>query len=102
VIISGGENIYPAEVERVLNRIPGIVEAAVVGRKHPKWGEVPVAAVVVSAGGPDKDTILAAFNDEIARFKHPKDVVFLPALPRNAMGKVVAQQVRDLIETAQD
>jgi len=102
VIISGGENIYPAEVERVLNRIPGIVEAAVVGRKHPKWGEVPVAAVVVSTGGPDKDTILAAFNDEIARFKHPKDVVFLPALPRNAMGKVVAQQVRDLIETAQD
>ena len=99
VIISGGENIYPAELERVLNRIPGIIEAAVVGRKHPKWGEVPVAAVVVAPNGPSKQTILAAFDNEIARFKHPKDVVIVKALPRNAMGKVLATEVRKLVAT---
>ncbi len=102
VIISGGENIYPAELERVLNRLPGMREAAVVGRAHPKWGEVPVAAVVINADGPDKAQVLAAFSDEIARFKHPKDVVFLERLPRNAMGKVLAGEVRKLVAAAQD
>jgi len=102
VIISGGENIYPAEVERVLNRLPGVVEAAVVGRPHPKWGEVPVAAVVVELGGPNKAKVLAAFTDEIARFKQPKDVVFLDALPRNALGKVLASEVRKLVRTASE
>lgn len=97
IIISGGENIYPAELERVLNRIPGIKECAVVGRKHPKWGEVPVAVVVVGENGPDRARILAAFSDEIARFKHPKDVVFLTALPRNTMGKVLAGDLRKLV-----
>ena len=102
VIISGGENIYPAELERVLGRIPGIRECAVVGRAHPKWGEVPVAAVVITKNGPDRATILAAFTDKIARFKHPKDVVFLPALPRNTMGKVLASEVRKLVAAAPD
>jgi fatty-acyl-CoA synthase len=102
VIISGGENIYPAELERVLNRLPGIREAAVVGRAHPKWGEVPVAAVVVNADGPDKAQVLVAFSDEIARFKHPKDVVFLDRLPRNAMGKILAGEVRKLVAATQD
>lgn len=97
VIISGGENIYPAELERILNRIPGLKEAAVVGRPHPKWGEVPVAAVVVTESGPDRAEILAAFGDKIARFKHPNDVVFLKSLPKNAMGKVLANEVRKLV-----
>lgn len=97
VIISGGENIYPAELERILNRIPGIREAAVVGRKHPKWGEVPVAAVVSDETGTTKDIVLAAFTDEIARFKRPKDVVFLNELPRNAMGKVLAAELRKMV-----
>jgi fatty-acyl-CoA synthase len=100
VVISGGENIYPAELERVLSRIDGIRAACVVGRAHPKWGEVPVAAVVVGSGGPDRQTILAAFSDEIARYKHPKEVVFLDHMPRNAMGKVVVAQVRKLVEAA--
>jgi fatty-acyl-CoA synthase len=97
VVISGGENIYPAELERILGRIPGIVEAAVVGRVHPKWGEVPVAAVVRTPDGPSKEQILEAFVGQVARFKQPKDVVFLDALPRNTMGKVVAKDVRDLV-----
>jgi len=101
IIISGGENIYPAEIERVLAQIPGIKESAVVGRKHAKWGEVPVAAVVIRENGPDRATILAAFTDKIARFKHPKDVVFLAALPRNSMGKVLASEVRKLVAAAQ-
>jgi len=96
VIISGGENIYPAELERVLGRVPGITDCAVVGRKHPKWGEVPVAVVVIGENGPDRAAILAAFGDEIARFKHPKGVVFVDSMPRNAMGKVVASEVRKL------
>jgi len=100
MIISGGENIYPAELERVLNRIEGIREACVVGRAHPKWGEVPVAVVVLRKGGPDRTAILAAFTDEIARYKHPKDVVFLERLPRNAMGKVVVAELRKLVEAA--
>ncbi|MFT5005713.1 MAG: fatty-acyl-CoA synthase, partial [Paracoccaceae bacterium] len=102
VIISGGENIYPAEVERVINRIDGIKEAAVVGRAHPKWGEVPVAVVVVDETGPCKADILAAFSGEIARYKHPNDVFFVDRLPRNAMGKVVAADVRKLIENICD
>ena len=98
VIISGGENIYPAELERVLSRLSGVLEAAVVGCPHPKWGEVPVVAIVVSDKGPDEAAILAAFGDEIARFKHPKGVVFLEALPKNALGKVLVDEVRALVK----
>ena len=96
VIISGGENIYPAELERVLAEIPGVKEAAVVGRPDPKWGAAPVA-VVVPGVTLSKADILASFEGRIARFKHPKDVVFLDALPRNAMGKVVIEELRELV-----
>ncbi|MEL7117464.1 MAG: AMP-binding protein, partial [Pseudomonadota bacterium] len=94
VIISGGENIYPAEIERVLRQIPGIREVAVVGRTDPKWGEVPVAVVV---GDLPRDAVLDPLQGKIARYKQPKDVVFCDALPRNAMGKVVAAEVRAMI-----
>ncbi len=96
VIISGGENIYPAEIERVLRGDPRVAEVAVVGRRDPKWGEVPVA--VVAARGPlTRDEVLGMLGGRIARYKHPKDVVFVRELPRNAMGKVVAAEVRALI-----
>lgn len=89
VVISGGENIYPAELETVLDALPGVTEAAVVGRADDHWGEVPVAVVVAA---PDSDltreSVLKAFDGALARFKHPKDVVFVEALPRNVMGKV--------------
>ena len=90
VIISGGENIYPAELENILAESADIAEAAVVGRDHPRWGEVPVAVIVAKAGavGLTRDKLLALFEGRIARFKHPKDVVFVSALPRNVMGKV--------------
>jgi fatty-acyl-CoA synthase len=102
VIISGGENIYPAEVERVLREMPGVRECQVIGRPDPRWGMVPVAAVVGDAGLTHA-AVLGYFDGRLARFKHPRGVVFLPELPRNAMGKVrldelarlVARQVSD-------
>ncbi|MEM9138239.1 MAG: AMP-binding protein [Pseudomonadota bacterium] len=93
VIISGGENIYPAELERILGATPGVEEAAVVGRADPKWGQVPVVVVAASL---TRETILEAFTGRIARFKRPHDVVFVKALPRNAMGKVDLSAARAL------
>jgi fatty-acyl-CoA synthase len=94
VIISGGENVYPAELERILHAIPGIAEAAVVGRPDPQWGQVPVAVVARRDERLDRAAIMAAFEGRIARYKHPKNVLFVPALPRNAMGKVVVEDLR--------
>ena len=95
VIISGGENIYPAEIERVLRLHPAVSEVAVVGRPDPRWGEVPVAVVVSDRQRGAE--ILAALDGNIARYKRPKDIRFVDALPRNAMGKVVAAEVRKLL-----
>ena len=97
VIISGGENIYPAELERVLRTLEGVAEATVVGRPDPRWGEVPVAVVVPVAGTvPDRGAVLAGFQNRLARYKHPKDVVFVEELPRNALGKVRVELVKAL------
>lgn len=96
VIISGGENIYPAELERVLREHPNIKEVAVVGRKDAKWGETPVA-VVVANSPMDKSTVLAMFDGKVARYKLPSDVVFVDSLPRNAMGKVLVGEVKKLV-----
>ncbi|MBW8269132.1 AMP-binding protein [Caldovatus aquaticus] len=95
VIISGGENIYPAEVERVLRTAPGVREGAVCGRPDPRWGEVPVA-VVVPGEGFSRAAVLAHFEGRIARFKHPRDVVVAEALPRTALGKVELGALRAL------
>lgn len=100
LIISGGENVYPAELERVLRDIPGVVEAAVVSRPDPKWGAVPVAVVVRKGNSPDRAAVLAAFDGRLARFKHPKDVIFTDTLPRNAMGKVRIEEVAALAQNA--
>jgi fatty-acyl-CoA synthase len=95
MVISGGENIYPAELEAVLLDDPRIAEAAVVGRPDDRWGEVPVAVVVVAAGAAlTEDDTLALFTDRLARFKHPKAVVFVDQLPRTAMGKIRKHDVR--------
>ena len=89
MIISGGENIYPAEVERVLVAHPAVAEAAVIGRADPKWQEVPVAYVVRRKGSDVEARALEAhLLAQLARFKVPRDYVFVDALPRNAMGKV--------------
>jgi fatty-acyl-CoA synthase len=98
VIISGGENVYPAEVERVLRELPGIRECHVIGRADARWGMVPVAAVVADpAAGVSRGAVLAHFEGRLARFKHPRDVVFLPELPRNAMGKVRLDELARLV-----
>lgn len=96
IIISGGENIYPAEIERILRDHPAISELSVVGAKDPKWGETPVV-VAVKSGGVDACTLLEGLKGKLARYKHPSRVVFVDALPRNAMGKVVADHVRKLV-----
>lgn len=96
MIISGGENIYCAEVENVLFAHPDIVEAAVYGRSDEKWGDIPIAAVVLRAGSSLSVAALSEWlHDRLARFKHPKDLVMLDELPRNASGKVVKAVLRD-------
>ncbi len=99
MIISGGENIYPAEIERVLAALPGIAECAVCAIPDAKWGEVPAAVLVPAPGqeAPSTDTLNAALNAQLARFKHPKTMKFADALPRNVMGKVVHDDLRALI-----
>ncbi len=100
LIISGGENIYPAELEELLLAIDGIVEAAVVGVPDERWGEVPAAFVVRAkdedAAAPDEAAIAAAFEARLARFKHPARIVFVDRLPRNAMGKVQSHLLREM------
>ena len=87
LIISGGFNIYPREVEEVLTTFPGIREAAVVGRPHPEWGEVPVAFLVVERP-PDEAELAAFCKGQMAGFKVPRAFRVVEALPRNALGKV--------------
>lgn len=89
MIISGGENIYPAEVESVLYRHPAIKEAAVIGVPHPTWGEVGRAVVVVEPGlSLAEEDVIAFVRDHLARYKVPKSVVFVEALPKTGAGKI--------------
>jgi fatty-acyl-CoA synthase len=89
LIISGGENIYPAEVERVLLEHPDIAECGVIGRADPRWDEVPVAYVIRRKDGSiDADGLKAHVQLHLARFKVPRDIIFVEDLPRTALGKV--------------
>ncbi len=91
LIVSGGENVYPAEVERVLHEHPAVLEAAVVGWPDPRWQEVPVAFVVLRPDAWEAcsaDELMGHLLGRLARFKVPRDVRFVSMLPRNAMGKV--------------
>jgi fatty-acyl-CoA synthase len=100
VIISGGENIYPAELENVLADCPQIAEAAIVGVADPKWGETACACVVRAAGAAlDEAGVLALFKDRLARYKHPRRVLFMDALPKTAMGKVQKFELRKAVES---
>ena len=97
LIISGGENIYPAEVERVLLEHPDVVECGVIGRPDPKWDEVPVAYVIRRAGcSIEQDGLKAHVEMQLARFKVPRDIVFVDDLPRTALGKVQHFMLRRL------
>ncbi|WP_288193143.1 malonyl-CoA synthase [uncultured Phyllobacterium sp.] len=96
LVISGGYNIYPKEVETEIDQLPGVVESAVIGVAHPDFGE-GVTAVVVRHPGADIDekAILDALQDRLARYKQPKRIIFVDDLPRNTMGKVQKNVLRE-------
>jgi len=96
LIISGGYNVYPAEVEGAINELPGVAESAVVGVPHPDFGEAVIAVVVPRAGAaaPDADALITALKARIANFKVPKRVFMIDELPRNTMGKVQKNLLR--------
>lgn len=100
LIITGGYNVYPAEIEGWINEMPGVAESAVVGVPHPDFGEAVVAVVVPKAGATvDPAGVVAALKGRIANFKVPKRVDVVPELPRNAMGKVQKNLLRDARRT---
>ena len=96
LIISGGYNIYPKEVEALLDDQPGVLESAVIGVPHPDLGETPVAVLVPERGAEiDLDAVRVAVDAALARFKHPREIVIAPELPRNTMGKVQKAVLRE-------
>jgi malonyl-CoA/methylmalonyl-CoA synthetase len=96
LIISGGYNVYPAEIEGFLNELPGVAESAVVGVPHADFGEVGVAVIVARAGAqPDPHQLLSTLKQQLANFKIPKRCFVVPDLPRNTMGKVQKNLLRE-------
>jgi malonyl-CoA/methylmalonyl-CoA synthetase len=96
LVISGGYNVYPREIEARLDDLDGIVEAAVIGVPHPDLGEAVVAVLVVANPAAfDEQATLAALDATLARFKQPKRFFLVDALPRNAMGKVEKNLLRE-------
>ncbi len=94
LIISGGYNVYPKEVELLLERQPGVIESAVVGLEHPDFGEA-VTAFVVAEDDVTEEQLFEALESSLANFKRPKQYVFLDSLPRNTMGKIQKTQLRE-------
>ena len=95
MIVSGAENVYPAEVERVLERFPGIAEVAVIGVPDEQWGEAVKAVVVAQPGATlSADEIIEFARTQVARFKCPKSVDIVDAMPRNASGKILKKELR--------
>ncbi|TFF27812.1 malonyl-CoA synthase [Jiella endophytica] len=100
LVITGGYNVYPKEVELAIDELPGVVESAVIGVPHADFGEGVVGCVVASKPL-EEETVIAALKDKLARFKQPKRIVFVAELPRNTMGKVqknvLREQYKDLL-----
>jgi fatty-acyl-CoA synthase len=94
MIISGGENVYCAEVENVLAGHPDIAEVAVIGRPHEQWGEVPIAVAALTRAGLDLTDLDDYLTERLARYKHPKGLEIVDALPRNPAGKVLKTELR--------
>jgi malonyl-CoA/methylmalonyl-CoA synthetase len=96
LVITGGFNVYPKEVESEIDALPGVVESAVIGVAHPDFGEAVVAVIVPTRpGATDEALIIGALQDRLARFKQPKRVLVVDELPRNSMGKVQKSLLRD-------
>jgi malonyl-CoA/methylmalonyl-CoA synthetase len=99
LIISGGYNVYPAEIEGYINDLPGVAESALVGVPHADFGEVGVAVVIAKPGAQlSGDAILATSKAQLANFKIPKKCFVVPELPRNTMGKVQKNLLREQYE----
>ena len=97
LVISGGVNIYPKELEAEINEMPGVDESAVIGVPHPDFGEAVVAFVARSGSEPESEEAIRSWLDgRLSRYKHPKRVIFLDALPRNTMGKVQKSVLRQV------
>jgi len=97
MIIRGGENIYPKEIETVAYRLPEIAEAAVIGRPHPVYGEVPVMYLAPAPGHPiDTDAVRRHLAASLAKYKQPVEITVLDALPKNAVGKIDKPAIRRL------
>ncbi len=95
MVISGGENVYPAEVERVLVEHADVAEVAVIGLPHEKWGETVHAVVVPTPGAtPDAAALISFARGRLAHYKCPSGVTFLDTLPRNPTGKVLKRELR--------
>jgi acyl-CoA synthetase (AMP-forming)/AMP-acid ligase II len=96
MIISGGQNIYPAEIENALSEHTGILEATIIGVPDPKWGETVCALIVPKQGVTLTDADVVSFVQErLASYKKPRHVVFMDSLPRNPSGKVLKRELRE-------
>jgi malonyl-CoA/methylmalonyl-CoA synthetase len=96
LVISGGYNVYPKEVETEIDALPGVVESAVIGLPHADFGEAVTAVVVAETGAVlDEAAIIAELQDRLARYKLPKRVLVVDELPRNTMGKVQKNVLRE-------
>ena len=95
MIISGGENIYPAEVENVILAHPAVTEVAVIGLPDEKWGETTCAIVVVNDDQVDEEAIIACCEEKLSRYKLPRKVIFVETIPRNPSGKILKRVLRD-------
>ncbi|HOD75712.1 MAG TPA: AMP-binding protein, partial [Syntrophorhabdaceae bacterium] len=96
MIISGGENVYPAELETVISAVPGVAEVAVVGKPDKKWGEIPVAFVVKKPGAEVMEQeVLESCKGNLASYKCVREVRFIDAIPKNAVGKVLKKTLKE-------
>ncbi len=101
MIISGGENIYPAEIEKVIAGMPGVAQVAVIGQPDPKWGEVPIAYIVAQPDSSlDEKRVQEYCHAKIARYKIPKKVNFIDSLPFTPTGKVQKRILRERLGMA--
>lgn len=99
LVISGGYNVYPKEVERLLDEMPGVAESAVIGVPHADFGEAVVAVVVPTGKAVEQEAVDAHLAERLARYKQPKRVLCVNSLPRNTMGKVQKNQLREEFKT---
>jgi acyl-CoA synthetase (AMP-forming)/AMP-acid ligase II len=97
MIISGGENVYPAEIENILLQHPAIADAAVIGQDSEKWGESPMAVIVKKDSNLTEAEVLEHCSSKLARFKLPRGAVFIDEIPRNPSGKILKRVLRDQV-----